>query len=93
MLWGWDVREASIGNGLLSVEQLATEISVALHGLCQPLTALQCRLEIGMMDATLTGFEAAVRDALVECLRLNGMVLAMQQKVLTPARHQGTEPR
>ena len=86
----WDVHEVSEveGRALLAAEMaLAKEISIGLHDLCQPLTALQCRLELGKMDATAEGMEAAIADALAECARLNDMVRAMQDRVLHPARH------
>ena len=78
---------------LAGQDPLAVQISIGLHGLCQPLTALQCRLEIGMMDATQEGLETAVRDALSECTRLNEMVTAMQDKVLGPAGRRCSEER
>lgn len=44
----------------------------ALHGLAQPLTSLQCRLEIGF----LLGDEVSAREALQEGLVELGRVLA-----------------
>ena len=45
-------------------------IAEALHDLCQPLTALQCRLEIGQLMGTPAGFQEAVAEGLRECSRL-----------------------
>jgi hypothetical protein len=46
------------------------QISQALHDLCQPLTTLQCRLEIAQMGGTPDDFREAVELGLVECDRL-----------------------
>jgi len=46
------------------------KISASLHDLCQPLTTLQCRLELAMMINTLEGYREAVELGLVECRRL-----------------------
>ena len=78
------------------------EIADALHAMCQPLTALQCQLELGQMneDATRTAallngksavwterlFEGCMR----ECIRLNTIVVAMRAIVLrTTEEEQG----
>ena len=56
-------------------------IEVALHQLCQPLTVLRCKLELGMLN----GGQDAMRDAMVggvqECLRLNSAVDTMRELV------------
>ncbi len=82
-------KVSEVERCLLPEMALASRIAVGLHDLCQPLTALQCRLEIGKMDATAEGMETAIEDALTECTRLNGMVRAMQDKVVNCARHDG----
>jgi len=59
-------------------------IAEQLHDLCQPLTALQCRLEIGHMQANrcASGCDATVwADCLRECRRLNLSVAKMQALV------------
>ena len=56
-------------------------IASALHDLCQPLTALHCRLEIGQMSETPEGYAAAVDEALVESERLLRGVSAMRELV------------
>jgi hypothetical protein len=49
-------------------------ISEALHSLCQPLTTLQCRLEMADLIGTMEGYKEAVTHALAECTRLaNGV--------------------
>jgi len=59
-------------------EEAIKAISMALHDLCQPLTALQCRLELGEMLATPAAKEEAIRDALLECGRLKTSVEQMR---------------
>jgi hypothetical protein len=54
-------------------------IDAALHGLCQPLTVLQCRLAMGEMIGEPDALREAIRDALLECVRLNGMVGTMRE--------------
>jgi hypothetical protein len=66
------------------LDRLAAEISVGLHDLCQPLSTLQCRLEIGMIDGTPNEMSAAITDALNECTKLNNQVREMQLKVARP---------
>jgi phosphoglycerate-specific signal transduction histidine kinase len=49
-----------------------------LHGICQPLTALQCRLQLGEMEREPQAMSAAIVEALRECHRLSDRVRAMQ---------------
>lgn len=78
------------------------EIADALHALCQPLTALQCQLELGQMNedaistaALLNGKSAVWTERIFEgcmreCIRLNTMVAAMRVIVLrTTEEEQG----
>lgn len=65
-------------------ERVMAQIGEALHDLCQPLTALQCRLEIGRMTAlTSVGEDAAAgwAECMRECERLNVSVTAMRTLV------------
>jgi hypothetical protein len=57
------------------------QISQALHDLCQPLTTLQCRLEIAQLGGTDQDFRDAVELGLVECNRLIEGVGMMRQIV------------
>jgi signal transduction histidine kinase len=50
----------------------------ALHELCQPLTTLQCRLEIAGLTGTAEAYREAVELGLAECARLMEIVSAMQ---------------
>ncbi|RXH56623.1 hypothetical protein GRAN_3480 [Granulicella sibirica] len=52
-----------------------------LHELCQPLTALHCRLEIGELQGTPAAYQEAVREGLRECGRLLRGVSAMRELV------------
>ena len=58
---------------------LITEIERGLHGLCQPLTVLQCRLALGESTGEKTAMLNAIREALCECARLNAGVEAMRE--------------
>jgi hypothetical protein len=53
-------------------------IDVALHGLCQPLTVLQCRLAMGELIGEPEAMRQAIREALQECARLNKTVGTMR---------------
>jgi hypothetical protein len=58
-------------------------ISKALHDLCQPLTTLQCRLEIAQLSKTPEDYRDAVKLGLVECDRLIEGVGLMREIVRT----------
>jgi len=51
----------------------------ALHGLCQPLTVLQCRLAMGEMVGGPDAMRSAITEALVECSRVNLAVALMRE--------------
>lgn len=57
---------------------LAERIDAALHGMCQPLTVLQCRLALGQLVGEPEAMREAIRDALTECARLNQKVGSMR---------------
>jgi signal transduction histidine kinase len=61
---------------------LLAQIADRLHDLCQPLTALQCRLEIVQMErrpdgAVFTGY----LQCLEECRRMNLLMASMRELV------------
>jgi hypothetical protein len=64
------------------IDQRALEFAAGLHDLCQPLTTLQCRLEVGLMDATPEALTDAIRDALQECSRMNRDIRILQDRLL-----------
>jgi hypothetical protein len=64
---------------------LVERIDVALHGLCQPLTVLQCRLAMGELIGDPDAMREAIREGLQECARMNqtvGTMRAMLQQVM-----------
>jgi hypothetical protein len=65
--------------------ELVERIDVALHGLCQPLTVLQCRLAMGELIGEPDAMREAIREGLQECRRLNqtvGTMRAILQQVI-----------
>jgi hypothetical protein len=59
--------------------ELVERIDVALHGLCQPLTVLQCRLAMGELIGEPDAMRDAIREALLECARMNRTVGVMRE--------------
>ncbi|HEX9199384.1 MAG TPA: hypothetical protein VF865_07485 [Acidobacteriaceae bacterium] len=57
------------------------QVSRALHDLCQPLTTLQCRLELAKLEGTPDAYQAAVNLGLMECERLVAAVAAIREIV------------
>jgi len=77
------VRELAQPTG---TPEFVERLDVALHGLCQPLTVLQCRLAMGEMIGEPDAMLDAIREALKECVRLNqwvGTMRTMLQQVKT----------
>jgi len=58
------------------------EIESELHDLCQPLTTLQCRLELGLMCGDVASLMEAVEGALVETASLFQGIGAMRERLL-----------
>ena len=79
-----EVSEAREGVGGVK------DMSKALHDLCQPLTTLQCRLELASVVGTTEAYREAVELGLEECSRLMHAVGAMREIVRAAA--QETEP-
>jgi hypothetical protein len=65
-------------------EEMISGIEVALHDLCQPLTVLQCKLELSLLNGSEEATHAAVVDGLHECRRLNAVVKTMRELVERP---------
>lgn len=57
---------------------LVEQIDLALHGLCQPLTVLQCRLAMGELIGEPDAMRDAIREGLQECARMNQTVGTMR---------------
>jgi hypothetical protein len=65
--------------------ELVARMDTALHGLCQPLTVLQCRLAMGDLLGDPDAMRDAIREGLEECARMNqtvGTMRAMLQQVM-----------
>lgn len=61
------------------VAEVVDQLGQALHELCQPLTTLQCRLEIAGLVGTADAYREAVDLGLAECARLVDGVHAMRE--------------
>jgi hypothetical protein len=70
----------------VSSDSLAEQIDCLLHGFCQPLTVLQCRLALGELSGEPGEMRAAIGAALSECARLNEKVDAMREMLQTVER-------
>jgi hypothetical protein len=53
-----------------------------LHDLCQPLTALQCRLELGRMLGNPAALEEAIDGGLEETRRMFEVIALIRQRLL-----------
>ena len=69
------VRELAQQSGRA---EFVERLDMALHGLCQPLTVLQCRLAMGELIGEPDAMLEAIREALKECVRLNQTVATMR---------------
>jgi len=67
-------------------EREIKRIGTALHDLCQPLTTLQCRLEMAGLVGTPEAYREAVEMGLMECGRLAQVVGSMRDIVRAAAR-------
>jgi hypothetical protein len=79
------VRELAQQSGRA---EFVERLDLALHGLCQPLTVLQCRLAMGELIGEPDAMLEAIREALKECVRLNqtvGTMRTMLQQVKADA--------
>ena len=79
---GWLVHKTAESQGALLQEK--AWMRGALHDLSQPLTALECRLYLGMMgtgdgpQADAAEMRTSVEESLQQCERIMVMVRAMQ---------------
>jgi hypothetical protein len=76
-----------------SGDALVERIDVALHGLCQPLTVLQCRLAMGELIGEPEAMRDAIREALLECVRLNQTVGTMRSMLQQATQSNEDESR
>jgi hypothetical protein len=70
----------------LARNELIEGIDQLLHGLCQPLTVLQCRLAMGDLSGEPEAMREAIGLALKECGRLNDAVSAMREMLFAALR-------
>lgn len=72
--------EGTLPDGAESEERgrLQTDFQRGLHDLCQPLTALQCRLYLGTSEEATDALQQTIRDSLVECERVMLQVRQLQ---------------
>jgi len=84
------VRELAQQSGRA---EFVERLDMALHGLCQPLTVLQCRLAMGELIGEPDAMLEAIREALKECVRLNqtvGTMRTMLQQVKADTNNERT---
>ena len=80
-----DLPRARLGWGCGPLHNEREWMENSLHDLCQPLTALQCRLFLATLangQERAREMEQAVADALKQCDRAIGLVRGMQERVL-----------
>ena len=87
---------SSEGGAEAESGSLSTRLAHHLHEICQPLTALQCRIEIAQMERE--GMKAgSVDQTLAECLRecerLNERVNTMRTLVRSALQSERTNER
>ena len=78
-------------TGVKSSVQLVERSDVALHGLCQPLTVLQCRLALGELIGEPGAMREALREGLEECVRLNAVVGTMREMLQQAVKTEESE--
>ena len=71
---GWVCEQRACAEGM-------KDMTAALHDLCQPLTTLQCRLEIAEVVGTEQGYREAVSLGLKECSRMIDAVAVMREVI------------
>jgi hypothetical protein len=69
-------------------DEAMERMSQALHGLCQPLTTLQCRLELAELVGSVEAYREAIVLGLAECARLMDGV-GLLREILRDARPHG----
>lgn len=62
------------------------QVAVIVHDLCQPLTTLQCRLELAQIVDTSEDYRNAVALGVAECARMSRHVHALREVLRALAR-------
>ena len=70
-----ETEEFGGGSNRRQMKQLSAE----LHELCQPLTTLQCTLEMAALTDTQEAYREAMETGLAECRRLVASVESMRE--------------
>ena len=75
--------------------EITDQIAVIVHDLCQPLTTLQCRLELAQIVDTPEDYRKAVVLGVAECARMSRHVHALREvlRALAPAVPEGVTGR
>jgi hypothetical protein len=60
-------------------------LSGALHDMCQPLTTLQCRLEMATLTDSVEAYREAAQMGMAECRRMAESVCRMREILLEVA--------
>ena len=67
------------------------QIGAALHEMCQPLTTLQCTLEMAALNDTLEEYREATETGLAECRRMVALVESMREVLQEARQETGSE--
>ena len=67
------------------------QIGAALHEMCQPLTTLQCTLEMAALNDTLGEYREATETGLAECRRMVALVESMREVLQEARQETGSE--
>lgn len=84
------MRDPRAFGGPASQSEGLKQVGMALHDLCQPLTTLQCRLEMAGVVGTPEAYREAVDMGLVECARLVDAVGSMREIMRSAMRDTAT---
>jgi len=73
---------SAAGSGLVRNDLILREMERELHDLCQPLTKLQCGLELGQLCGDEASLMEAVEGALVETATLFQGIGVMRERLV-----------
>ena len=64
------------------LKRLIVELRAGLHDLCQPLSTMQCLLELGTTETADVELHGCIGSALIQCHQINVRVTALRESVL-----------